>query len=149
MEKRDDRRFQIAEDQKDDNWNIVELESHRELRHKTNEIIQLCHSNIVTTSELRQRLHEYAELFGSRFALHLARTLQQHDNQADRQAIVWLLTLLNDKATIPLLQNIANQQRLSRAIRLSASLALAGMGATRDTTEIERQVRAYILKHSG
>jgi hypothetical protein len=69
--------------------------------------------------------------FGSRFSLHLARSLQEpRNNQADRQAIVWLLTLLNDKATIPLLQQIANQQRLTRAIRLSASLALAGMGAT-------------------
>jgi hypothetical protein len=111
--------------------NVVELESQRELRRKANEIIQHCHSHAVTTSELRQQLQACATTFGSRFSLHLARSLQeQHHNQTDRQAIVWLLTLLNDKAAIPLLQHIANQQQLTRAIRLSASLALAGMSAT-------------------
>jgi hypothetical protein len=110
---------------------IVELESQRELRHRASDIVQHCHSNTVTTSELHQHLQACMTTFGSRFSLHLARSLQEpRNNQADRQAIVWLLTLLNDKATIPLLQQIANQQRLTRAIRLSASLALAGMGAT-------------------
>jgi hypothetical protein len=111
--------------------NVVELESQRELRRKANEIVQHCHSHTVTTSELRQQLQACATAFGSRFSLHLARSLQEpRNNQSDRQAIVWLLTLLNDKTTIPLLQDIANQQQLTRAIRLSASLALAGMGAT-------------------
>jgi hypothetical protein len=114
--------------------NVVELESQRELRRKASDIVQQCRSNTVTTSELRQQLQACAATFGSRFSLHLARSLQEsHNNQEDRQAIVWLLTLLNDTATIPLLQQIANQQRLTRAIRLSASLALAGMGATRSS----------------
>jgi len=108
---------------------ILELESQRELRRQVNKIIQYCHT--VTTSELSQHLQACMAAFGNRFSLHLARSLQEaHNNQADRQAIVWLLTLLNDKATIPLLQQIARQQRFTRAIRLSASLALAGMGAT-------------------
>jgi hypothetical protein len=111
--------------------NVVELESQRELRRKANEIVQYCHRHTVTTSELRQQLQACATAFGNRFSLHLARSLQeQRNNQEDRQAIIWLLTLLNDKATIPLLQHIANQQQLTRANRLSASLALAGMGAT-------------------
>lgn len=111
--------------------NIVELESQRELRRQASSIIQHCHSNTATTGELRQHLQSCTATFGNRFSLHLARSLQEpRNNQADRQAIVWLLTLLNDQATIPLLQQIADQQRLPRAIRLSASLALAGMGAT-------------------
>jgi len=110
---------------------IMELESQRELRRQTNKIVQYCHSTTVTTSELRQHLQACMAAFGSRFSLHLARSLQEpRSNQADRQAIVCLLTLLNDKATIPLLQQIAKQQRSTRTIRLSASLALAGMGAT-------------------
>ena len=110
---------------------ILELESQRELRRQTNKIVQYCHSTTVTTSELRQHLQACMAAFGSRFSLHLARSLQEpRSNLADRQAIVCLLTLLNDKATLPLLQQIARQQRFSRTIRLSASLALAGMGAT-------------------
>ena|SRR5256885_681707 len=146
MEKRDARLFQMTKDQHDDSWNIVELESHRELRRKTDELIQLCNSNTATTSELRQQLLACEALFGSRFSLHLTRSLQQQrNNQADRQAIVWLLTLLNDKATIPLLQHLTSQQNLPRTIRLAASLALAGMGATQEITEANRQT----LRHSS
>lgn len=150
MEKRDARLFQMVEDPKDANWNIVELESHRGLRHTTNEIIQLCHSHSVTTAELRQQLQASLILFGRRFSLHMARSLQEHHhNQADRQAIVSLLTLLDDKATVPLLQQIANQQHLPRTVRLSASLALTGMGATQETTEPEKPLHEYALKHSS
>lgn len=133
MEKWDARLFHAEDKQNDRNWNIVELESHRELRRKINDLIQLCNSSTVTTSELLQQLRVHTASFGSRFALYLARSLQR-DNQLDRQSIIWLLTLLNDKETIPILQHISHQRRLPRAIRLSASLALAGMGATREAT---------------
>jgi hypothetical protein len=137
MEKRDARLFQAEEKQNDHSWNIVELESHRELRRKINDLIQLCNSSTVTTSELRQQLQTCTTSFGSRFSLHLARSLPR-DNHLDRQSIVWLLTLLNDKETIPVLQHLSHQRRLPRAIRLSAALALAGMGATQETTDKHR-----------
>jgi hypothetical protein len=137
MEKGGTRLFHAEEKQNDHNWNIVELESHRELRRTINDLIQRCNSNTVNTSELLQQLHTYAASFGSRFSLHLARSVQR-DNQLDRQSIVWLLTLLNNKETIPILQHIARQQRLPRAIRLSASLALAGMSATQETKDKHR-----------
>lgn len=129
MEKGDARLFHTEEKHNNHSQNIVELESHRALRRKLNDLIQLCNSNTVTTSELLQQLHTHAASFGSRFSLHLARSLQR-DNYLDRQSIVWLLTLLNDKETIPILQYLSHQQHLPRATRLSASLALAGMGAT-------------------
>ncbi len=132
MEKWDARLFHTEEKQNDHGWNIVELESHRAIHRKINDLIQLCNSNTVTTSELLQQLHAHSVSFGISFSLHLASSLQR-DNHLDRQAIVWLLTLLNDKETIPILQRLSHQQHLPRAIRLSASLALAGMGATLET----------------
>jgi|SRR5581483_1245409 len=132
MEKWDARLFHTEEKNNNRSQHIVELESQRALHRKINDLIKLCNSNTVTTSELRQQLHTYAASFGSRFSLHLARSLRC-ENYLDRQAIVWLLTLLNDKETIPILQHLSQQQHLPRAIRLSASLALAGMGATLET----------------
>jgi len=123
--------------------NIVELESRRNLHRKVNELIQLTHSTL-TTSEIRQQLHLCTTVFGSRFAVQLVRSLHRRD-QTERQAIIWLLTVLNDQETIPLLQHISLNKQLPRSIRLSAALALAGMGATRETTDSYRRIPLYAI----
>ncbi|MBV9229525.1 MAG: hypothetical protein JOZ18_09455 [Chloroflexi bacterium] len=123
--------------------NVVELESRRHLHRKVKELIQLTHSTL-TTSEIQQRLHLCTTLFGSGFGVQLMRSLH-HSDQTDRQAIVWLLTILNDQETIPLLQYISLNKQFPRSVRLSASLALAGMGATRETTDNYRRIHLYAI----
>ncbi len=137
MEKWDARQSQqIAgiDDHSEQSWNIVELESRRHLRSKINELIHLTIDSTLTTTDLQHQLSLNQKLFGSRFALHLVRALQ-HEDQAERQAVVWLLTLLNAQETITPLQQMAHNERLPRLTRLSASLALAGMGATPEMGE--------------
>lgn len=150
MEKGDARLFQQATTSDahnayaPDDWNIVELESHRLLHQKINELIRLTTDSTLTTSDLQQLLRCGVEHFGDLFALHLVRSLDCND-QCERQSIVWLLTLLNDKATIPALEHMSRNTDLSRPIRLSASLALAGMGATPEMQDAPRRIRLYAI----
>jgi hypothetical protein len=125
-------------------WNIVELESRRQLREKVNELIRLSNGITITTSEIQQELLCGAALFGNQLAAQLVRSLQC-DDQHRRQQIVWLLTLLDDKTTIPRLQHLSLNKRVSRSVRLSASLALAGMGATAEVTDQRQRVRLYAI----
>ena len=58
---------------------------------------------------------------------------------------MWLLTLLDDKETIPLLQRMSQNERLCRAVRLSASLALAGMAATAESAAHYQRKHSYAI----
>jgi len=121
---------------------IVELQSRRQLRQAVNELIQLTLHSPLTRHDLQQQLHSCITCFGPQYGAQLVHSLRYHDHTA-RQAIVWLLTLLNDQDTIPLLQHMALNIRLSRSVRLSASLALAGMGATRATIGDQTCIPSY------
>ena len=128
-------------------WNIVGhevLESRRQLRSKVNELIRLASSSALTTGEIRQQLLLAVATFGPQLATQLVRSLHRDDYQ-ERQSVVWLLTLLNDSATIPPLQRMSGNKRVPRAIRLSASLALAGMGITAQTIDNHRRTRLYAI----
>lgn len=144
MEKRDARLFQQEVGRHEHGWNIVELESRRQLRQKVNKLIGLANSSLLTTSEMRQQLLLGAATFGKQLAVQLVRSLRC-DDATERQSIVWLLTLLDDKETIPLLESMSRDKRLSRSVRLSASLALAGMGATAETKENYKRIQLYAL----
>ncbi len=130
MEKRGARLFQQGDGSGETNWNIVELDSRRQLRQKVN--------------ELRQQLLQSVAMFGNQLATRLVRSLQS-DDQLKRQHIVWLLTLLDDKETFPLLQRMSQNERLSRPVRLSASLALAGMGATAESAAYYQRKHLYVI----
>ena len=143
MERRDARLFQQSATISE-GWNIVELESHRQFRQTVNELIKNTSITGITTDDLRQQLEECKALYGTRFSIQLVRALQR-ENAQERQAVVSLLTLLNDSNTLPQLQHISQSKHYSRSIRLSASLALAGMGATREVTEDSRRVRLYAI----
>jgi HEAT repeat protein len=129
MGKRDARQFQYTADINKQRWNIVELESRRQLRRKVNALIELVDDPTITSSDMREQLLLGVATFGEQFAMQLVRSLHR-DDQRERQSIVWLLTLLEDQTTIPLLEQMSHDERQSRSIRLSAALALAGMGAT-------------------
>jgi hypothetical protein len=117
--------------------NIVELESFRQLRQKVNELIELCNNPTCTTNELRYLLRRNVAMFGQSFCAQLVRALRC-DDQERRQNIVWLLTILNEPDTIPLLQTMLANARFSRPVRLSAALALAGQGATAEVSDPHR-----------
>ena len=138
MEKGSARLFQQGLATSEHNWNIVELATHRHLRQRVNELIQLVNHSSLTTDEIHEQLLASVTTFGDKFAAQLVRSLYR-DNLQERQAVVWLLTVLKDEESIPSLQRISRDRRISRAIRLSASLALAGMGATRETQETDEQ----------
>jgi hypothetical protein len=150
MGKRDARLFQDEKNAGETlahGWNIVELESHRQLRQTIHELMLLANSSSISTSEMQQRLLHGVVMFGKRFATQLVRSLQR-DDQQERQTIVWLLTILNDQDTIQPLQQMVLNERLPRKVRLSASLALAGMGATREVADLNngnRRVRLYAI----
>lgn len=149
MEKRDARLFHADitryPTSDDHGWNIVALESRRQLRCKVQELIRRATGSNMTTDEIRQHLLLYMETYGKTFALHLVRSLQCDDEQ-ERQSIVWLLTVLNDPETIEPLEQMAQNESLSRVIRLAAALALAGMGVPRDETLKRcRRVRLYAI----
>ncbi|GAC1343803.1 MAG: hypothetical protein NVSMB27_04050 [Ktedonobacteraceae bacterium] len=147
MEKRGARLFQLEAGTNVYGWNIVELEvleARRQLRRKVNELIRLSEDTTFTTSEMRQQLLLGVAMFGKQLATQLVRSLQCDDLQK-RQNIVWLLTLLDDQASIPLLQRMSHNQRLPRSVRLSASLALAGMGATVECRDDYQQIRVYAI----
>lgn len=139
MEKRGARLFQAEVEY---GWNIVELESRRQLRQKVNELIRLVNDPTITTSEMRQHVLHGVATYGNLFATQLVRSLLRDDPQ-ERQSLVWLLTLLNDPETAPMLRFMAHNTRLPRAIRLSASLALAGMGATEEMTGTGKRAREH------
>jgi hypothetical protein len=145
MEKRDAMLFQHETAIDGQDWNIVELESRRQLRYRIHELIQLATSSSITTSEMRQHLRLGVAQFGKRFARQLVRSLQRDDFH-ERQSIVWLLTLLNEQETIPLLQHTSTNERLPGSVRLSASLALAGMGATKEMTDNNRRPGLYAIR---
>jgi len=144
MEKRGARLFQQEVGTGESSWNIVELESRKKLRQKVNELIRLSYDSTTTTSEMQQELLQSVAMFGNQLATRLVRSLQS-DDQLERQHIVWLLTLLDDKETIPLLQRMSQNERLSRPVRLSASLALAGMGATAESAAYYQRKHLYAI----
>lgn len=144
MEKRGARLFQQEVSTSETSWNIVELEARRQLRQKVNELIRLCNGSTLTTSEMQHYLLLGVAEFGNQLAAQLVRSLQSDDLQK-RQNVVWLLTLLNDAETIPLLQHMSRNKRLSRSVQLSASLALAGMGATAECTGTYSRTRLYAI----
>ena len=143
MERRDARLFQ-QDATIQEGWNIVELESHRQFRQTVNELIQKTQSEEITRSDLRQQLENYRTTYSTRFCTQLVSALHR-ENEQERQAVVLLLTILNDPITIPQLQHFSQNKRYSHSIRLSASLALAGMGATRETAEDFRRMRLYAI----
>jgi len=143
MERRDARPFQ-QDATIHEGWNIVELESHRQFRQTVNELIKNTNSTGITTNDLCQQLEDCRTSYGTRFTTLLVRALHR-ENAQERQAIVSLLTLLDDPNTIPHLEHIAHSERYPRSIRLSASLALAGMGVTRETIDDVRRVRLYAI----
>jgi len=124
--------------------NIVELESRRQLRQKINELIRLSSCNTITTGEILQYLHFHVAFFGEQFSTQLVRSLQR-DDQSERHAVVWLLTLLDERTTIPQLQQLSRNPHIPRPVRLSASLALAGMNATSEVTDNYRHTHLYAI----
>jgi len=128
----------------EDNWNIVELESRRQLRRAVNTLIDLSNRPLVTTSEIQAQLQQYTAIFGSLFARQLIRLLRS-DEQQTRQSAVWLLTLVEDEAAIALLKQMSQNSQLSRSVRLSAALALAGKGATVEAAAEQRHKRLYAI----
>jgi hypothetical protein len=144
MEKRGARLLQQGMGIRETDWNIVELDARRKLRQRVNELVRHCNDTGLTTSEMRQQLLLGVKEFGSQLATQLVRSLQS-DDQQKRQNVVWLLTLLNDTDSISLLQRMSQNKRLARPVRLSVSLALAGMGATAESTEQYQRIRLYAI----
>lgn len=147
MEKRDTRLFQPEINEHESGWNVVEhevLESRRQLRQKISELIKLATLTSIPTTEMQQHLLYGVSLFGDKLATQLVRALQRDDSR-ERQAIVWLLTLLNDQETILSLQQMSHNERLPRSIRLSASLALSGMGVTAETRADYQRKHLYAV----
>lgn len=133
--------------QRDHGRNIVELEvleSRRQLRLKVNELIRLANNSTITSGEMQQQLSLGVTRFGPQLAGQLVRSLHCEHLQ-ERQSIIWLLTLLNDKETVIPLRHIARDKHIPRAIRLSASLALAGMGATAEMLDDHRHTWLYAI----
>jgi hypothetical protein len=145
MEKGRARRFQPTTAAFEQNWNVVELTTRKQVRQRMNELLRQCSDRRVTTSELRQELLQSVAAFGSQFTTQLVRSLYR-DDDLERQSIIWLLTVLNASETIPLLQQMAANKQIPRTIRLAASLALAGMGVTAETIEKNRRVRLYAIR---
>lgn len=145
MEKRDARLSQQAIAGTDTSrWNVVELESRRHLRHTIHDLIELTLHSTLSTHELQQHLHHSITLCGPQFIPYLVRTLQ-HSDQDEREAIVSLLTILQDQEAIPLLQHMVHNNELTRPVRLSAALALAGLGATEEMQKTAKVNRIYAI----
>jgi phosphoenolpyruvate carboxylase len=120
------------------------LEYRRQLRQKVNELIRLANNSTIPTEEMQRKLTLGVARFGTQLTSQLLRSLHREDSQ-ERQSIVWLLILLNEKVTVAPLQHISQDKRIPRSIRLSASLALAGLGATLETIEYHRRTRLYAI----
>jgi HEAT repeat protein len=129
------------------NRNIVELEvfeSRRLLRQKVIDMIHLAMSSTTSTEEIQELLCLYISKFGLQLSSQLLRSLHRDDPQV-RHSIVRLLILLNDAQTIEPLLHISLDKRLPRSVRLSASLALAGMGATEEPKEHSKRTHLYAI----
>ena len=127
--------------------NIVELEvldTRRHLRHNLIDLIRLATNSCASSEEIQRQLSLDLTRFGTLLSSQLLRSLNRDDPQ-ERHSIVWLLILLNDAQTIAPLRHISLDERVPRSIRLSASLALAGMGATAETNENCRHTRLYAI----
>jgi hypothetical protein len=147
MEKKGARLFQREADALEHGNNIVKLdvlESRRQLRLEVNKLIRLAHNSTISTDEMQHHLFRCVARFGDLLPIQLLRSLH-HEDIHKRQSIVWLLILLNDKATIGPLQHISQDKQMPRPIRLSASMALAGMGATPESRENHRSTRLYAI----
>ena len=120
------------------------LESRRQLRQTVIELIRLATKSNASTEEIQRQLSLNQTRFGAQLSAQLLRSLTRDDPQ-ERHSIVWLLILLNDAQTIAPLQHISQDECIPRSIRLSASLALAGMGATAETNENCRRIRLYAI----
>ena len=147
MEKKGARLFQKETNTLEFCRNIVELkvlESRRQLCQKVNELIGLATNSSATIEEIQRHLSLSRTGFGAHLSSQLLRSLKRDDPQ-ERQSIVWLLILLNDAQTIAPLRHISLDKCIPRSIRLSASLALAGMGATAETSENCRRNRMYAI----
>lgn len=147
MEKKGARLFQKEANSIESSRNIVELEvleSRRQLRQKVNELIRLATNTGASTEEIERNISSILTESGAQLSSQLLRSLNRDDSQ-ERQSIVWLLTLLNDAQTIEQLRHISLDEHFPRSIRLSASLALAGMDATTETTENYRRNRLYAI----
>jgi hypothetical protein len=144
MEKGRARQFQPATTAPEQSWNVVELMIRKQIRQKLHDLLRLCDDNSVTTSDIRQELLQGLATFGTQFATQLVRSLHR-DDEAERQSITWLLTVLHSPETIPPLQHMAASKRLPRAVRLAASLALAGMVVTAEMIEKNRRAYLYAL----
>lgn len=143
MEKKGARLFQQGDASLE--WNIVELDLRRQLRLKVNELIRLVNDSRLTTAEIQAYLSHGAAMYGRLFAAQLVRYLHRDDPQ-ERQSVVWLLTMLNDEAAIPLLLRLSRNIQSPRPVRLSASLVLAGMGVTPALIEAnDRHPRLYAI----
>lgn len=130
------------------NRNIVELEvleSRGLLRHKVIDLIQLTMNCVISTEEIQELLYLNLSKFGSQLYSQLLRSLHHDDDPQVRLSIVRLLILLNEAQTIEPLMHISADKRLPRSVRLSASLALAGMGATEETKEHRPHTRLYAI----
>lgn len=143
MDQGDARMFWSLQSAGEENWNIVVLESHRALLQQIDVLIRSLQDSGCTRSEMKHRLGEAAERFGPRFPRFLVRELRYADEER-RQDIVWLLTVLKDVETVAPLQRLAGNKRLARGVRLSAALALAGMGVTEDMQSTKR-LRLYAI----
>ena len=127
--------------------NIVELEvleSRRQLRQKVNELIQLTTNYSASVTEIQRYLYLMLTEFGTQLSTHLLRSLNRKDPQ-ERQSIVLLLILLNDAQTIADLRHMSLDESIPRTIRLSASLALAGMGATEETKSYRQRTHLHSI----
>lgn len=126
------------------NWNVVELETRKQVRRRINALLRLSSDMMVSTGEVRQQLLQDAATFGRLFTTQLVRALHRNDH-AERQSVIWLLTVLNDKETIPPLRHMLANPCLPRAIRLAAALTLAGMGVTAEDFKQQRRVHLYVM----
>lgn len=129
MEKWDARPLQSEIPTEDDGWNVLKLESRKNLHSKIHEFIDLTTNSTLSTSDIHYRLQLCRHQYGKSFATLLVDYLKRTD-VVEREALVWLLTQLHDHDTIPLLQNLSQHKQQPRSVRLSAALALAGMGQT-------------------
>jgi hypothetical protein len=147
MEKKGARLSQKETNSREYFGEIVELEvleSRRHLRQKVTELIQLATNTGTSTEEIQRYLSSIRARFGAQLSSQLLRSLNRDDPQ-ERQSIVWILTLLNDAQTVEQLRHISLDEHFPRSIRLSASLALAGIDAATETAENNRRNRLYAI----
>jgi hypothetical protein len=140
MEKWDARPLQSDCPTAEDGWNVFKLESRKNLHSKIHEFIDLTIHSTLSSSEIHQRLQQCQQHYGQPFTNLLVHYLKR-TNSVEREALVWLLTQLQDQDTIPLLQKLSQQKQQPRSVRLSAALALAGMG---ETSEMLTTTRPFL-----